>query len=60
MQLAAGRLPAELPPRFLVSASAIALASGAPAAELSNRVVTHLSNLAAAERNQSRTWLAAA
>ncbi|HZD61432.1 MAG TPA: hypothetical protein VE200_01425, partial [Xanthobacteraceae bacterium] len=59
MQLAAGRLPAELPPRFLVSASAIALASGAPATELSNRVVTHLSNLAAAERNQSRTWLAA-
>jgi hypothetical protein len=60
MQLAAGRLPADLPPRFFVSASAIALSAGAPAADLSNRVITHLSNLAAGERQQSRTWLAAA
>jgi hypothetical protein len=60
MQLTAGRLPADLPPRFLVAASTIALASGAPAADLSNRVITHLSNLAAAERDQSRLWRAAA
>jgi hypothetical protein len=60
MQLTAGRLPADLPPRFLVSASSLALASGAPAAELSQRVVTHLSNLAAAERHQPRLWFAAA
>ena len=59
MRLAAGRMPAELPPRFLLAASALALASGAPAGDLSNRVITHLSNLAASERNQSRTWLAA-
>jgi hypothetical protein len=59
MQLAAGRLPADLPPRFLVSASVLALASGAPASDLSNRVITHLSNQAAGERNRSRMWLAA-
>jgi hypothetical protein len=58
--LAAGRMPDDLPPRFLVSASALALASGASAAELSNRVILHLSNQAAAERDQPRTWLAAA
>jgi hypothetical protein len=60
MQLAAGRLPADLPPRFFVSASAIALAAGAPPAELSHRVITHLSNLAAGERRQSQSRLAAA
>jgi hypothetical protein len=60
IELAAGRMPADLPPRFLVSASALALAAGAPAAELSNRVILHLSNQAAAERDQPRTWLAAA
>jgi hypothetical protein len=60
IELAAGRIPRELPPRFLVSASALALASGAPAGELSNRVILHLSNQAAAERDQPRTWLAAA
>jgi hypothetical protein len=60
IELAAGRIPADLPPRFLVSASALALASGAPAGELSNRVILHLSNQAAAERHQPRTWLAAA
>ncbi|MHB8267810.1 hypothetical protein [Bradyrhizobium sp.] len=60
MQLAAGRLPTDLPPRFLVAASTIALASGAPPADLSNRVITHLSNQAAAERDQSRLWFAAA
>ena len=43
-----------------VSASSLALAGGAPAAELSNRVIQHLSNQAAAERDQPRTWLAAA
>lgn len=59
MQLAAGRLPADLPPRFLVAASTVALTSGTNAAELSNRVITHLSNLAAAERSQSTSWLAA-
>ena len=59
MRLAAGRVPAELPPRFLLAASSLALASGAPAGDLSNRVITHLSNLAASERNQSRKWLAA-
>jgi hypothetical protein len=60
MQLAAGRLPLDLPPRFFVSASAIALAAGAPATDLSNQVITHLSNLAAGERQRARTWLAAA
>jgi len=35
-------------------------AAGAPADELSNRVILHLSNQAAAERDQPRTWLAAA
>jgi hypothetical protein len=60
IELAAGRIPADLPPRFLVSASSLALGAGAPADELSNRVILHLSNQAAAERHQPRTWLAAA
>ena len=41
-------MPAELPPRFLLAASALALASGAPAGDLSNRVITHLDGLGAA------------
>jgi hypothetical protein len=59
MQLAAGRMPADLPPRFLVGASALALTSGMPPGELSQRVITHLSDQAAGERNRSRMWLAA-
>ena len=59
MQLAAGRVPADLPPRFLVSASALALTSGTSPSELSNRVITHLSDQAAGERDRSRMWLAA-
>jgi hypothetical protein len=60
MELAAGRMPRNLPPRFIVSASALALAGGVDASELSERVIKHLSNQAAAERTQSRSWLAAA
>lgn len=60
MELAAGRMPRDLPPRFIVSASSLALGAGANAAELSDRVINHLSNQAAAERAQSRLWLAAA
>lgn len=48
--LARGRVPADLPPRFLVSASRYALAAGAPANSLSNLVIRHLSNPANAPR----------
>jgi hypothetical protein len=59
MQLAAGRMPTDLPPRFLVGASALALTSGTSPNELSHRVITHLSDQAASERDRSRLWLAA-
>jgi hypothetical protein len=58
--LAQGRVPSDLPPRFFVSASSMALAAGAPASELSHRVVMHLSNLAAAQRSQPLIGHAAA
>jgi hypothetical protein len=58
--LAQGRVPADLPPRFLVGASSLALSSGAPANELSRRVIAHLSNLAAARRNDPLIGRAAA
>jgi hypothetical protein len=40
--LASGRVPTNLPPRFLVSASRYALALGAPAQALSEAVIRHL------------------
>ncbi|MCG6861991.1 MAG: hypothetical protein LJE70_12025 [Chromatiaceae bacterium] len=42
-ELAAGGLPTELPPRFLVSASRYALGLGADPQSLSKRVIEHLS-----------------
>jgi hypothetical protein len=60
IQLAAGRIPRDLPPRFIVSASQLALQAGAPPNELSERVIKYLSSLAAAERQQPRLWQAAA
>lgn len=53
MQLSAGRVPSDLPPRFLVGASGLALAAGAPAAALSRTVVAHLAAVAAAGRGRS-------
>ena len=53
MQLSAGRVPTDLPPRFIVGASGLALAAGASASALSNRVIAHLASIAAAGRAQS-------
>jgi hypothetical protein len=50
--LGAGKVPTDLPPRFLVSASRIALARGAPAQDLSDRVVRHLAQVASTARDQ--------
>lgn len=52
LKLGAGRLPSELAPRHLVSASALAMSSGANVTTLSDLVTTHLSSLAAAERER--------
>lgn len=52
LKLSAGRLPRELAPRHLVSAAALAMSSGANVASLSLLVITHLSSLAAAERER--------
>lgn len=43
-ELTRGRVPADLPPRFLVSASRYALGAGATAHALSNLVIRHLSD----------------
>lgn len=44
--LTRGQIPADLPPRFMVSAASYALASGRiPSQELSDRVIHHLANL---------------
>ena len=53
IELAAGRIPAGLPPRFMVSASGMALAMGADPDQLSQRVVAHLAAIAAASRAHS-------
>lgn len=53
MQLSAGRVPTDLPPRFIVGASGLALAAGASASTLSNRVIAHLASIAAAGRARS-------
>jgi hypothetical protein len=45
--LARGRTPTELPPRFMVSASYYASEKGASLPELSQRVISHLSKMAA-------------
>lgn len=45
--LARGQVPQDLPPRFLVSASRVALSNGAPAGPLSDLVINHLSRQAA-------------
>jgi hypothetical protein len=50
MQLVAGRLPTNLPPRHIVTASSIAMNAGASADRLSRLVINHLSSLAAADR----------
>jgi hypothetical protein len=47
IQLARGRVPVNLPPRFLVSASRFALTMGAPANRISDLVINHLSRRAA-------------
>jgi hypothetical protein len=41
-----GVVPADVPPRFLVSAARYAIVKGAPPPELSQKVITHLSSLA--------------
>lgn len=43
-QLLKGRVPSDLPPRFLVSASRHALHKGAHLSELSQQVITHLAS----------------
>lgn len=60
MLLASGRMPRDLPPRFIVSASQLALEAGTPPADLAERVINHLSSLAAAERKEPRLWQAVA
>ena len=47
VQLARGRVPAGLPPRFMVSASRFALTMGGPARRISDLVINHLSRQAA-------------
>jgi hypothetical protein len=59
LKLAAGKVPEDLPPRHLVSASSLALGNGAHAARLSHLIVSHLSRLAAAERERPLVQLAA-
>lgn len=59
LKLAAGKVPEELPPRHLVSASSMALGNGANATRLSHLVISHLSRLAAAERERPLVQLAA-
>jgi hypothetical protein len=54
------RVPADLPPRFLVSASRYALAAGAPANALAERVIRHLSDPANAPREAAHVPLAIA
>jgi hypothetical protein len=58
--LASGRVPADLPPRHLVSASHYALARGAPAHTLSDLVIRHLSDPTAAPRESAFYALASA
>jgi hypothetical protein len=45
--LARGTVPPDVPPRFLVSASRYAIERGADLTELSRKVITHLSRMAA-------------
>jgi hypothetical protein len=52
MLLRAGRLPVNLPPRFIVSASRYAIEAGADTAKLSRLIIGRLSRRAPA----SRTW----
>lgn len=60
-QLAKGIVPKNLPPRFLVSASRHALASGVSLPKLSNIVIRHLSSKVARKRvNQTIPKIAAA
>ncbi len=60
-QLARGTVPKDLPPRFMVSASRHALASGVSLPKLSNLVIRHLSQKVARKRaNQSFPRIAAA
>lgn len=49
-QLRRDRLPADLPPRFLVSASRYALVAGADPQRLSRRVIVHLADIASRRR----------
>lgn len=53
--LARGRVPANLPPRFLVSASHYAVGLGAPARVLSDTVIRHLTAQGAVARSLNRT-----
>lgn len=58
-RLARGVLPTDLPPRFLVSAGRHAIGLGASAPQLSRLVIGHLAEIAAAERTESPTLMAA-
>jgi hypothetical protein len=50
LQLARGQLPANLPPRFLVSASRYALQAGGRPSRVSDLVINHLANTSARHR----------
>ena len=52
ISIAAGRVPKDLPPRFLVSASRFALESGADPNAVSALVIGHLSQLYSARQTQ--------
>lgn len=50
LKLAAGQLPAGLPPRFFVSASRYALQAGGCPNRISRQVISHLASIAARQR----------
>jgi hypothetical protein len=53
-QLARGVVPADIPPRFLVSASRYAISKGTSLAELSRIVIEHLARIAARQSGRTR------
>jgi hypothetical protein len=59
MLLARGRLPAAMPPRFLVSACSYAVDSGADVARLSRLMIDHLSRRSPATQATAPTTIAA-
>jgi hypothetical protein len=59
MQLRAGRIPDNMPPRHITSAASLALGNGADPQYLSRLIIDHLSRIAAAQRARPLVQLAA-